>query len=212
MLEEIAVHRNEEFYARKFFSLYEMEIDKLRVQYQLKEIFFDKKTIYRDFTNIFVKYWDIIEKMEDDEALRFVMIVPYINKFRIDDTKIANTLSFILENDIEIKRENIVKTTKISCALPISKMRLGINTTLSAGGNKESHIKCLVSNLTGDEVPDFLECGRKKIILNTLYDLFFNCDCHFHTSIMVAENQREWELGGVNTYLGINTYLNKNES
>ena len=212
MLEEIAMHRNEEFYARKFFALYEMEIDKLRIQYQLKEILFDKKTIYRDFTNIFIRYWNIITEMDDHEALRFVMIVPYINKFRINECKIANTLSFILENDISIKRKNISRLSRVSCTVPISEMRLGINTILSGRENNETHILCSVSNLISQEVPDYLECGRKKIILDALFALFFDCDSHFHTSIMVAEDQRKCGLGGVNTYLGINTYLNTNES
>lgn len=210
ILYEITTHRNEEFYARRFFSLYEIEIDRLRIMFQFNEMIFYKKTIYRDFTNLFLRHWDIIDSMNDAEALRFIIVIPYINTIKVDDNKIAKAISFILEDDIKIKRYNIgYHDVGVLNKSYLSKMILGVNSVLSVVIDKQPKLKCDVVNLDSDSVSVYLENGRKRKILETLFSICTDSNLNYTLSISTIETSKFWGLGDKNNYLGINTHLNK---
>ena len=52
-LEEIRIHRDEEFFARRFFKPFEISLDYMLVAFQNKERRIDEMNVHRDFINIF---------------------------------------------------------------------------------------------------------------------------------------------------------------
>jgi len=61
ILEEIAIHRREEFFARKFFQAFEIVSEETLTNAFLYETCFNKKISHPEFINLFLPYWPILK-------------------------------------------------------------------------------------------------------------------------------------------------------
>ena len=96
VVNQVRQYRKEEMEIRKFFSVFEDEIDRTIVQMQLLERRVDRKNVYPDFTNVFTAYWPVIRQLSLEQATLFMRIIPIIHKIRGNEHKITKALSLIL--------------------------------------------------------------------------------------------------------------------
>lgn len=60
VLDEIRIHREEEFFARRFFKPFEISLDHLLVAFQNKERRIDEMNVHADFVSIFSGQWPVL--------------------------------------------------------------------------------------------------------------------------------------------------------
>lgn len=212
ILEEIKQHRNEEFFIRRFFRLFENEVDRDAIQSQLIELRYDKKNRYRAYTDIFAAYWPIITAMPTHNALLFVQIIPHIHLIRNNMKDLSSALSLLLDAPVHVTLQTKKQRIKAEKPNRLGNMTLGIN-SVNVGkfydGEKDVHIH--IGDIPACDVERFLPGNNFHRILMTLADIFLGADKIFDISVSVIPAQRKAclksTINAYPCYLGINTYL-----
>ena len=63
-MDEIKIHREQEFFARKFFHIFEEASDRMLTDAYLYEARYDRKISNKEFVDLFVYYWLLLKGLE----------------------------------------------------------------------------------------------------------------------------------------------------
>lgn len=212
ILMEIKQHREEEFFIRRLFSLFENELDRGTVEAQLLELRYDKKNKYRNYVDIFSVYWPVISSMPIRNALLFINLVPHIHLIRNSLQEIGDALSLILDAPIEVSKKTKQHGIKAGKPNRIRNMCLGVDSVnVGAFYDGESDLQIHIGELPASEVGRFLFGNPSHKILMALMDIFVEANKEVEVKISVIPSERDAQLKMMNTaylsYLGINAYL-----
>lgn len=211
ILQRMKTNRKAEEDVRRFFRLFEVESDAFRCHIQGKELKFDKRHSYRDFTSVFEPYWEILSLMEPYEALRFLKVVPHIASMRGNCRRAAEAVSFIMNVQVDFEWTVVRKKAAEESAPLLSEMRLGENSVLAMGSAEEVEpvARVTIKNLELDACEDFFEGREREKILRYLAELFLEVNTPVQVVINPCRECREFCMGepGKQAFLGVNTYL-----
>jgi hypothetical protein len=211
VIDEIKQHRLEEFYARKFFQLFEVESDYALTLAYLYEIRYDKKISNSNYTDIFVTYWPVLKLLKPKQRVLLMHTIPYLHQIRNNHDEIEKNMSILLE--VPIKIENIklpAKNADNFFESNLDKIRLGIDLVLGkAFDDGQYDLKVTVGPVSAKKMEYFLETSVGNAILDFLCDLFFPGDVFVVKDFKVFPEDAAFVLshGETNTFLGINTFI-----
>lgn len=212
VIEEIKRQRREEFYARKFFQLFESVIDDASIQAYLYETKFDKKISNSNFTNVFIAYWPILELLDRAQGIIFLHTIPHLHKIRTQLKEIAQAMSLILNVNVEIEQLNqSQKIPNSNITEGIGNFRLGVDWIVGESFNDgEVDLKLKIGPIPVNDMMDYLEQSSKGyIIVDYLCNLFISGNIHIEKEFIVSSEDANFYLSDKEhiTYLGINTFL-----
>ena len=208
VIEAIRKQHKEEVAIRKFFSLYETEVDRARIGISKTEFEYDRPGKHRSSVDIFGRFWPIIKSMDSQTAILFTKTIPYIAEIRNRYNKIAQAISMIMGYDISIKtgtRKIPFKTKSPRLGV----MKLGVNSTLKGYAlEKYAVVGIKVSKRA---IKDLLPHEHKRKIVEILLDIFMPANISYEIALYPKEETYTSRLGNkeLHCVLGINARLNK---
>lgn len=209
--EEIKIHREQEFFARKFFRLFELMADQTLVDAYLYETKYDRKVSNPEFVNLFVQYWPVLKMLEHRQAIFFMHIIPILHTIRSDHEELAEALSFILDVPVKLSYIKMPAKQSDSCfesLLGESSMKVDfvLGNSFDDG---EYDLKMTIGPISAMRMRDFLETAKGSVILDELCELFFQANLFITKEFIIDPADSEFILSDENheTYLGINSFL-----
>lgn len=211
ILDEIKVHRQEEFFARKFFQPFEVEVDYAITKIYLYELKYDKKISYPHFINIFKPYWLILKYLTNKQAILFMHSIPLLHQIRNQHREVEQVMSKILDVPVCISKiklpakkadshfESILGDTQLGADLVLGK-------TFDDG---QSDIKVTLGPVSAKKMEYFLEPSVGHTVLDNLCKLFLSADIFWIKEFKISPENANFILSheSLNTYLGVNTFI-----
>lgn len=211
IIREIREHRDEEYFARRFFQPFEMVIDQLLVDAQIYERRYDKAHLYDDLTNIFKEQWAILKHCSVSQALLFIKVIPILAEVSKDYELMGRVLGLILNCPVTVSEGHFSKRwLETEERIKLGSWELGINSVLGYGVENESQeLEVVVGPVSLSQMEQF-EAGKKNdLILKELIDMVIPFDRDVSVRYEVKKSQVSFRLSDKKrkTYLGINTVL-----
>ena len=210
-LDEIRIHREQEFFARRFFRVYEQVIDETLVEISRTEIRYDQTSHNREFTDLFVQYWPVLKRLEHRQAVAFMYVIPLLSKIRLNFDEIGETLTFILDVPVQIEKIKLpAKKVDSQYESRLGTMRLGVDFVLgNTFDDGINDLKITVGYLSATRMRGFLETAPERITLNMLLEIFLPDETFFTFDFKIDPEDAAFILSDENntTYLGINSFI-----
>ena len=211
MIDEIKIHREEEFFARKFFRLFEIELDHVLTDIALIEIAFDKRLTHPDYVNIFRQFWPFMDLLDREQAVLFLHTIPLLQRIRNNNSNIEESLSLIL--GVPVRLEPVIlekKEANDAFESRLGKCYLGLNLILGNTFNDgEYDLKVRVGPMSAIKMKDFLKGEKYDRILNSLCQLFLPAHIFLVIDYILDPEDSLFILSTPQTatWLGINSYI-----
>ena len=209
VVNQVRQYRKEEMEIRKFFSVFEDEIDRTLVQMQLLERRVDRKNVYPDFTNVFTTYWPVIRKLSLEQATLFMRIIPIIHKIRGNQRKITKVLSLIL--GLPVTLSHVLSRKKCDSFPAFGQARLGETLVIGSEFRSGRYDACVtVHDIPRNRIPEFLDNGKSRYILLELIDMLFAADTEVKIKLDVVNSGQICVISNEPSkasHLGIDAYL-----
>lgn len=213
ILEEIRAHREEEFFARRYFQPFEMVADQLLIDAQLYEHQFNKKNFHPNLVHVFSKYWDVLNLLSLKQAVLFIKVIPVMYRLVTDFNILSQVLTLVLDVPIKVcigKQKKVMVNNQIQPVL--GSWQLGISSTIGKeylDGYKTIQVQ--VGPITPLQMKLFEYKQQRDIILNYLLNLILPINMHFLIGYTITKEETAFVLSHKQhkAYLGINTLLKK---
>lgn len=211
MIDEIRIHREEEFFARRFFRLFEIEADRLRTEITLFETEFDRKMSHSRYTDIFVPFWDILTLMERRQAVLFLHTVPLLHRIHNCHGEIEAAMSSIL--DVPIKIETVLLETQDADGAvksELGKKRLGVDLIIGCAFNDGQYdIRICAGPMPSLKMKDFLKGETSDRILDELCRLYLPANVFCVKEYLIDPEDSAFIISDEQTitWLGINSFI-----
>ncbi|WP_010664699.1 hypothetical protein [Marinilabilia salmonicolor] len=213
VLYEFNKHREEEFFARRFFCLFEVECDRTSVLAHRLELFYDKKNHRRNFVEIFSDYWPVLSEIPLHKAILFLRMVPFFSSIRNSFGKISDVMSLITGVDVEIRivRKQYRQLIELDNG-GLGEIKLGQNFVFKGACDEGlQDIQVMIGPVDANRMPNFLPGGIDCKIVNCLSDNLFSANKHIEVKYKMSTESNRFILGqkgGVSyNFLGINTTM-----
>lgn len=213
VLDEIRIHREEEYFIRRFFKPFEIIIDQILVNFQHKERRLDKMNIHEDFTRIFSKRWPILDLLPLKQAVMFIKMLPFLETITNSLEKISQIMSILLDVPVTVKRGSKSYTVVDEDLIPgLGECRLG-ETMVLGNSFDDGYFRILVEigPISAKRMEYFIEGGRGMDILKILNDMMLPADKETEVRYIIEQEDAVFRLSNEDyvSYLGINTYLSE---
>ena len=211
LMDEIKIHRQEEFFARKFFHIFEEAADRMLADAYLYEARYDRKISNQEFVDLFVSYWPVLKELEHKQAVFFMHIIPILHKIRVDFKAVEQALSFVLNVPVQIS----------PIKMPAKKAERYFESRLGSSGSGvdfvlgdtfddgEYDLKLTLGPLSANRMRDFLETAKGYRILEELCALFLPVNLFVAKEFKIDPADSEFILSDADntTFLGINSFI-----
>jgi len=211
ILQEMAYHRREEFFARKFFHAFELIADESVTEAFLFNIKLHKKISRPDFLNLFLPYWPMINRLSPERANLFLYIIPILHQIHDQREETEKSLSVIL--DAPVKIENMTLPAKIAERSFFSTLGVSrLNDSFVLGhsfDDGQSDLKLTVGPVSSRRMIDFIEGGKDYELLEILCDLFLPASAFVFKEFKILPEDSIFVLSSENavTFLGLNSFI-----
>lgn len=212
VLDEIRIHREEEFFARQFFRPFEITLDYMLVDFQNKERRIDKMNIYRDFVDAFALQWPVLGLLPVEKAVMLVRMLAYIEQITGSLEKISECMTILMDVPVMVRLGEKCLTVADREKLPrLGKVRLGDNMVLGHtfdDGTFRTLIE--IGPLSARKMESFMPGAVNCRIFNELIDMFLPADKDVRIRYIIRQEDAVFRLAspdGKGAYLGISTYL-----
>ena len=170
-------YKEEEKFARKFFSPLETMIFRYRVQAELSE----RNALYnvenKELTNHLLDFWNIEKSLPKAEALRMVKLMPYLNSIKGDKVMTADALGFILDQDIIITEVNKRTVADGENAMALDNMFLGVNSVTGINSNEVIYgWQVNFLNISPDNIEQYVDGAPIGRLLKRFSEIFIPVD------------------------------------
>lgn len=211
VVKEIRRHRQEEFYARRFFQPFEMVVDKLLIDVHVYECKFDKKNFYSNLKDILSRHAPILKLMTLRQAVFFIKVIPVLRQTTKDLSLLGQILGIILDAPVRVE---IGKPSTIEVANPSTivdnKWILGINSVLGdtlKDGYRDIDIQ--IGPMDPDQIISYYPGRENEMLLKKLLSMTLPANMKRNITFETTRQLSGFRLSD-NThsaYLGINTDL-----
>lgn len=202
--------------ARRLFSLFEAEIEHVRMELCLKELRHDRPVKHRASSLTVGIFWPVVQNMDLQTAILFTHAIQYMKNIRGSEKDIAFTLAAITGLSVAIKPGNnsAVETMKSS---RLATVKLGVNSVLkqnSPAKNMDALVtvgeKSLLTMLSG---------GATRRIMEGLLELFISNESGCRLQLRPLSEAFNSHIGkpdrpcllGINARLGVKLRMRENE-
>lgn len=212
ILEEIKLHRQEEFFARKFFQLFEVEADRTLTDIHLWELGFDKKISNKNFINIFLPYWPLLKHFDARQSIIFIYIISILHKVRNKHSEVEDIISIILDVPVKISPTKILHkdVDPDSYKSQIGIAGLGVDFVIGdVFDDGIDDLKVTVGPISAEKMEFFMAPNNGVFVLDRLCDLLLTADTFIVKDFKVSPEDSVFLLSGESaiSQLGLNTFL-----
>ena len=212
MLDEIRIHREEEFFARRFFKPFEISLDHMLVAFQNKERRIDEMNVHPDFVSIFSGQWPVLELLPTHLAVMLIHMLAYMEQITASLSKTGECMTILTGVPVHIKRGDKCVVEVDSCLIPkLGSCILGDDMVLGnsfADGTYQMLVE--IGPLSARRMESFFPGAADSKILNALTELFLPSDKEIQIRYIIQQEDARFWLGTPTeqgAYLGISTYL-----
>ena len=212
VLDEIRIHREEEFFARRFFKPFEISLDHMLVAFQNKERRIDEMNVHPDFVSIFSGQWPVLELLPTHLAVMLVHMLAYMEQITASLSKTGECMTILTGVPVHIKRGDKCVVEVDSCLIPkLGSCILGDDMVLGnsfADGTYQMLVE--IGPLSARRMENFFPGAADSKILNALTELFLPSDKEIQIRYIIQQEDARFWLGTPieqGAYLGISTYL-----
>jgi hypothetical protein len=211
ILETFRRQHREEAFARKFFSLYETEIDRSRIDLSLAELGYDRPGKYRASANTLGRLWPVIRLMDSRTAILFCRTLPHFYRIRNRYAQIAAAMSLITGFSVSIRLHR-KKTALPVKNLSLGNMKLGSTSTLR-GHQTENYAAVRINASSEEAIRNLLPGASGRLIIDTLLEMLMSVDIPYET---ILRQQSEVSVSRLGDRMhpclpGVNAKLKKKE-
>lgn len=211
VLDEIRIHREEEYFVRRFFKPFEIVIDQMLVNFQHKERRFDKMNVHEDYIGIFAGTWPILNLLPLKQAVMFIKMLPFLETITNSLDKISQIMSILLDVPVCVKRGSKSHTVVSEELIPgLGNCMLG-ETMILGNSFDDGYFRILVEigPISAKRVEFFIEGSRGQNILKILNGMLLPADKEIEIRYIIEQDDAIFKLSDEEniSYLGINTYL-----
>lgn len=212
VLDEIRIHREEEFFARQFFRPFELTLDYMLVDFQNKERRMDKMNVYRDFMDAFASQWPVLELLPVDKAVMLVRMLAYIEQITGSLEKISECMTILMDVPVNVRQGEKCLTVVDRDKLPkLGNVRLGDNMVLGHTFDDGTfRILIEIGPLSARKMESFMPGAVNHRIFGELMDIFLPADKDVWIRYVIRQEDAVFRLASDDekgAYLGISTYL-----
>jgi hypothetical protein len=197
----------EEVNVRRFFSLYETEIERSRVDIQSIELQYDRPDRHRTMVDTMARLWPEINRMDTLTAMLFLRTVPYIADIRGNYSRTAQALSTITGYGVTIANRTRIQTPKARYTR-LNSMKLGVNSVLRGA----IPIRFAEVSFTPprNDLSTVLPGRERHEVLRALLDAFMPNDIDYEIVIRPHPEDYTARIGdkSLPCILGVNAKLN----
>ncbi len=208
VIDSIKRQNKQEFYIRRFFSLYEAEVERTRMEMQLTELRYDRTGRHRTFVDALARLWPVIAQMELRTAMLFTRVIPYIPEIRNSYRETARAIALITGYRVQISEEIGQKTPPVKFPR-LGTARLGVNSVLKG----KFRYACATVTVTPPqkELRELLPGCPGRRVLEGLLELFLPNSTDYRIVLVPEQAGFTGRIGGRRTpcLLGINSKLTK---
>lgn len=201
--------RIEEMEIRRVFSLFENEIDAIRIQMHVWEHQFNKSSRYRNFISLFTRQCPVIGLLEPEEGWRFIHILLRVHQIRGNDKEVEQALACILKLPVRLIP---VKTRQHARQLPDEeRTRLDYNFICNDYyTNEQKDYMLQVNNIPPERINDFLPDGKWVKLLDEISKMLFQADTIVEKQFNVMPAEQRFKINEsekTGAFLNINAHL-----
>jgi hypothetical protein len=211
VLYEINVHRQEEFFARKFFQAFEIVADETLTDAFLLDIKLHKKISYSDFVDMFRPYWHVLNRLTPEQANIFLYIIPIMHRIQSQREESEKVLSVLLDVPVSITNIKLpAKKADRSFSSTLGDCRLGVDFVLGDSfDDGESDLKITLGPISSRRMIDFIEGHKDYELLEILCDMFLPASAFVVKEFKILPEDSAFILSDENTttFLGINSFI-----
>lgn len=213
VLDEIRIHREEEYFVRRFFKPFEIVIDQMLVNFQHRERRFDKMNIHQDYIGIFAKTWPVLNLLPLKQAVMFIKVLPFLETITNSLDKISQIMSILLDVPVCVKRGSKSHTVVDQELIPgLGECMLG-ETLILGNSFDDGYFRILVEigPISAKRVEFFIEGSKGQSILKILNGMLLPSDKEIEIRYIIEQDDAIFRLSDEEnvSYLGINTYLSE---
>lgn len=213
ILEEIRMHRGEEFFARKFFHVFELLTDRVLTEACLFEARYDRKTSYPEFTDLFTRYWPILKMLSLRQSVFFMHIIPLLHRIRSHYGDMEQAFSYVLEVPVSISTVKLpAKKSHCSCESNIGDCKIGVDCVLGEQFDDGVYdLKLTLGPLSATAMKHFIEPAEGYRILDRLCEIFLPAHAFIVKEYIISPQDAVFTLSDEKnaTFLGINSFTDK---
>lgn len=196
--------REDEQAVRKFFSLYESEVEHSRIDIRLTELRYDRPAKHRARVDTLGHFWPVIGRMDSMTAVLFVRTIPYVSEIRNIYAKIAEALTMTLGYPVRIVVEN--KPVRPEMKFPrLGAMHLGVNSVLK-GAQGHAFARVIIQ-APGKALDGLVPAGDMRGVIETLLSIYMPDKVAHSIEIRPERTVYTSRFGG---RLGVNMKLKDN--
>lgn len=213
ILDEIKHHRQEEFFARKFFQLFEVEVDRALTDIYLWELGFYRRMSNKNFTNIFLAHWPILKYFNSRQSILFIYILSILHKVRNQHSEVEDIISIILDVPVKISSTKILHkdVDQDSYKSQIGIASLGVNFVLGdLFDDGIDDLKVTIGPISAKKMNYFMPPNKGGFILDKLCDLLLTADAFIVKDFKISPEDSVFILSddkAINSQLGLDTFL-----
>lgn len=211
LLQEVRLHRQEEFFARKFFQAFETVADEIMTDAFLFDIKLHKKISYRDFIGIFRPYWFFLDKMTRVQSNIFLYIIPILHRIQSRRDETEKALSVLLDVPVSLTDIRLpAKKAERYFSSKLGKSRLSDDFVLGESfDDGEPDLKITVGPLSAKRMVDFIEGHKDYELLEILCDMFLPVGAFVVREFKILPEDSAFVLSDehASTYLGVNSFI-----
>lgn len=210
-VEQIKIHREQEFFARRFFRLFEQSIDRTLIEVYQTEMRYDWNTTNKEFVELFFQYWPVLKLLKHQQAVAFMYVIPLLAKIRQSPDEVSESLSFILDVPVKIEKIKLpAKKADSQFESHLGESRLRVDWVLGNTFDDGIHdLKITIGYLSAHRMRGFLETAHEHTILLMLLHIFLPGETFSVIEFKIDPGDSKLILSDENnsTYLGINSFI-----
>lgn len=211
IMEEIRLHRSEEFFARKFFHLFELIADRTLTNAYLFEAKYDRKISNSEFTALFTQYWPVLKILTLKQSVFFMSVIPLLHRIRSHYRNMEQALSHILEVPVKISTIKLpAKNSKQNFESHVGKNRMGVNFVLGKQFDDAIYdLKLTIGPISTATMKNYLETAKGYKVLENLCEIFLPAHAFIVKDFIIDPQDSLFVLSDVSssTFLGINSFI-----
>lgn len=210
IVNDIRRQHKDEFHIRRFFSLYEAEVERVRVDVRLAELRYDRPNKHRSFVDTLSRFWPTIRQMDTQTAVLFARSIPHLSDIRNRYGDIARAMTTIIGQPIRITLEQQRQPYPLKYPR-LGAMRLGVNSVLR--GNLSEPCAVVTIKPAAQAVKAFLPQAARYRIVEALLEIFMPEGVNYWIVVRPERPAYTSRVGDrtAPAYLGVNARLKVRE-
>uniref|UniRef100_UPI0039A704AA type VI secretion system baseplate subunit TssG n=1 Tax=Ornithobacterium rhinotracheale TaxID=28251 RepID=UPI0039A704AA len=209
MIDEYKKQKQEQKSARSFFSPFENEFFRFRVDTEMFEQELFHEIAHRLDSRLFYNFWKLSDELPSELVSKFIRFLPYTHRVVGDINLATSILSIILDETVEIEEHEFALYEDKEESVSLGNFTLGVDSIIgSLYQDYSKHLRLNIGPLKNTDFRNYLQGQALESFVSLFCQYFYPLEVEVQIKIKLAEHQKEFNLSNEQfPVLGYNTYL-----